>query len=50
MLCRMGGVGTGVLIFLLDKYIHSNLVYYKQNGADEPYDLYILCSIQDEIC
>jgi len=25
-------------IVLLDKYIHSNLVYYKHNGDDEPYD------------
>ena len=25
-------------IVVLDKYIHSNLVYYKHNGDDEPYD------------
>ena len=25
-------------IVVLDKYIHSNLVYYKNNGDDEPYD------------
>jgi len=25
-------------IVVLDKYIHSNLVYYKLNGDDEPYD------------
>jgi len=24
-------------IVVLDKYIHSNLVYYKHNGDDEPY-------------
>ena len=24
---------------VLDKYIHSNLVYYKHNGDDEPYDI-----------
>jgi len=23
---------------VLDKYIHSNLVYYKHNGDDEPYE------------
>ena len=23
---------------MLDKYTHSNLVYYKHNGDDEPYD------------
>jgi len=23
---------------VLDKYIHSNLVYYKHNGDDEPFD------------
>ena len=23
---------------MLDKYIHANLVYYKHNGDDEPYD------------
>ena len=23
---------------MLDKYRHSNLVYYKHNGDDEPYD------------
>jgi len=26
-------------IVVLDKYIHSNLVYYKHNGDDEPYDI-----------
>ena len=25
-------------IVVLDKYIHSNLVYYKHNGDGEPYD------------
>ena len=25
-------------IVVLDKYTHSNLVYYKQNGDDKPYD------------
>jgi len=25
-------------IVVLDKYAHSNLVYYKHNGDDEPYD------------
>ena len=25
---------------VLDKYTHSNLVYYKHNGDDEPYDLF----------
>ena len=24
-------------IVVLDKYTHSNLVYYKHNGADEPF-------------
>jgi len=24
---------------VLDKYIHSNLFYYKHNGDDEPYDV-----------
>jgi len=24
---------------VLDKYVHSNLVYYKHNGDDEPYEL-----------
>ena len=23
---------------MLDKYTHSNLVYYKHNGDEEPYD------------
>ena len=23
---------------MLDKYTHSNIVYYKHNGDDEPYD------------
>jgi len=23
-------------IVVLDKYIHSNLIYYKHNGDDEP--------------
>ena len=26
-------------IVLLDRYTHSNLVYYKHNGDDEPYDI-----------
>ena len=26
-------------IVVLDKYIHSNLVYYKHNGNDEPYEI-----------
>jgi len=25
-------------IFVLDKYIHSSVVYYKHNGDDETYD------------
>jgi len=25
-------------LVMLDKYIHSKLVYYKHNGDDEPYD------------
>ena len=25
-------------IDVLDKYTHSNLVYYKHNGDEEPYD------------
>jgi len=25
-------------IVVLDKYTNSNLVYYKHNGDDEPYD------------
>jgi len=25
-------------IVVLDKYAHSNLVYYKHNGNEEPYD------------
>jgi len=25
-------------IVVLDKYVHSSLVYYKHNGDDEPYD------------
>jgi len=25
-------------IVVSDKYTHSNLVYYKHNGYDEPYD------------
>ena len=25
-------------IVVLDKYIHSSLVYYKHNGDDEPYE------------
>ena len=28
---------TLAIFSLLDKYIHSNLVYYKRNGDDEPY-------------
>jgi len=26
---------------VLDKYTHSNLVYYKHNGDDEPYDRFV---------
>ena len=26
-------------IVVLDKYIHSNLVYYKHNRDDEPYEI-----------
>ena len=26
-------------IDVLDKYVHSNLVYYKHNGSDKPYDI-----------
>jgi len=29
-------------IVVLDKYIHSNLVYYKHNGDDDTYELKIL--------
>jgi len=29
-------------IVVLDKYKNSNLVYYKHNGDDEPYDSYDL--------
>ena len=27
---------------MVDKYTHSNLVYYKHNGNDESYDLGII--------
>jgi len=26
-------------IVVLDKYLHSNLVYYKHSGDDEPYEI-----------
>jgi len=29
---------SNTIIIVLDKYTHSNLVYYKHNGDDEPYD------------
>jgi len=29
---------TQLYIVVLDKYTHSNLVYYKHNGDDEPYE------------
>jgi len=34
-------------IVVLDKYIHFNLVYYKHNGDDEPYDFtpFEICSL-----
>jgi len=37
-------------IVVLDKYIHSNLVYYKHNEYDEPYDiLRLFCEISSNI-
>jgi len=34
-------------IVVLDMYIHSNLVYYKHNEDDEPYDFHsCFCKIK----
>jgi len=37
-------------IVVLDKYIHSNLVYYKHNGDDEPYDYKCQLASQEGLC
>jgi len=34
---------------VLDRYTNSNLVYYKHNGDDEPYDFHKRFSGADEI-
>ena len=34
-------------IIVLDKYIHCNLVYYKHNGGDKPYDVLCYVSIAE---
>jgi len=32
-------------IVVLDKYTHSNIVYYEHNGVDEPYDGVKICHL-----